>query len=767
MSNKTKARAVSIASHSDRRFTVRFGPAAVIAVLLVALGSFLIFAGFTPIPPTGGVLFWLLVANVLGIFLVFCFIVVEAYSLFKARRAGVAGAQLHIQIVALFSIVAAAPALLMAWVGSVTLERSLNPAFMRDGKAFVQTTIDAARLFREAQCKSLLQEARLTASDLDRAKLMFEVDRPLFRDFFTSRARFLGFTAAALLKSDGSIVEKIDTGALIGNGVARPEANDFEDARKNEPLCLVLDEGRTFVALRALISFQDTFLYVARPVDPFTVEFPRQATKLVALYDGFDMHRRSIQIAFATMFILIALIMLLSATWLGLSFANRLVAPIRRLIAATDQVSSGNLNVQVAVRKSEGDLAHLGETFNKMTSELRLQQSRLIAASNLIDERRLFTEAVLSGVPVAVVGVGSKGEITVLNPSAERLIPPAGEGATAIVGQAVDSVLPEIREAFAEARAGQSRLAPTEISLSRGGLDRLFSVSITSAPTGRADKSYIVTLDDITDLVSAQRTAAWADVARRIAHEIRNPLTPIQLSAERLKRKYGRLITQDRDIFDQCTDTIVRQVDDIKRMVDEFSSFARMPKPRVENNDLGECIRRVLFLMRVAHPNIVIEDHLPDQPVLGHFDRRLLSQALTNIVKNATEGIEAYAGDASFEGHIAVFLSVTEETVFIDVIDNGKGFPKDNRQRLLEPYMTTRAEGTGLGLPIVAKILADHGGGLELRDAPKGRGAWVRLYFPLNGETGADRGGSDQAAAAEDHPNAPAHAASAAATQGS
>ena len=493
MSEKQIARNASGALIGERRFTICFGPAAVILVLLVALGSFLIFAGFTPIAPTDAVLLGLFLANVLGIFLVFCFVLGEAYALFKARRAGVAGAQLHVRIVGLFSIIAVAPALLMAWVGSVTLERGLNPSFMRDGRSFVLNTIDAARLFREAQCKSLLQEARLTASDLDRAKLMFEVDRPLFRDFFTSRARFLGFTAAALLNSDGAVVEKIDTGALIGNSVARPETSDFEDAKKNEPLCLILDEGRTFVALRALNSFQDTFLYVARPVDPFTVEFPRQAAKLVALYDAFDSHRRGIQIAFATMFILIALIMLLSATWLGLSFANDLVAPIRRLIAATDQVSSGNLDVQVAVRKSEGDLGHLGETFNKMTSELRLQQNRLIAASNLIDERRLFTEAVLSGVPVAVVGVGAKGEITVLNPSAERLIPQSGEGATDILGQAIETILPEIRETFAEARSSQSRLTQGQISLARGGLDRLFNVSITSAPTERADKSYIVT----------------------------------------------------------------------------------------------------------------------------------------------------------------------------------------------------------------------------------------------------------------------------------
>jgi len=739
------------------RFTARFGPVAVILALFIGLVSFLIFSNYTPIAPSEPVVVGLFFANIFAILLVFLFVLAEAYALFSARRAGVAGAELHIRIVGLFSIVAAAPALLMAWVGSVTLERSLNPSFMQDGRGFVQNTIDAARLFREGQCKSLLQEARLTASDLDRGKLMFEVDRPLFRDFFTSRARFLGFTAAALMKSDGTVVERVETGALAGNTVVKPEPADFEDARKNEPTCLILDGGRTFVALRTLLSFQDTFLYVARPVDPFTVEFPRQAAKLVALYDAFDYHRGRIRIAFATMFVLIALIMLLSATWLGLSFADSLVAPIRRLIAATDEVASGNLHVQVPVRKSEGDLAHLGETFNKMTSELSLQQHRLIAASKLIDERRLFTEAVLSGVPVAVVGVGPKGEITALNPSAEKLLPQSGEPAEQVAGQAIATVLPEIESLLSEARSHHSRLVQGQISLSRGGLDRLFNVSITSEPSERADKSYVVTLDDITDLVTAQRTAAWADVARRIAHEIKNPLTPIQLSAERIKRKYGRLIEQDRDVFDQCTETIVRQVEDIKRMVDEFSSFARMPKPRLQSDDLGECVRQVLFLMRVAHPNIVFEDKMPYEPICVPFDRRLLSQALTNIVKNATEGIAVYAGEPGFEGKISVAATLAGSVVSIDVIDNGAGFPKENRQRLLEPYMTTRSDGTGLGLPIVAKILADHGGGLELRDAPTGRGAWVRLFFPLGHEPGEHNPGEQDVEGAE-HEITPAEA---------
>jgi two-component system nitrogen regulation sensor histidine kinase NtrY len=627
----------------------------------------------------------------------------------------------------------------------VTLDRSLNPAFMQDVRGFVLNTIEAARLFREGQCRSLLQEARLTALDLDRGKVMFTADRSLFKEYFASRAKFLGFSAAALMKPDGTMIERVDMGPSGGTGttVVKPAEADFSDAKKNEPLCLLLDEGRTFVALRPLASFPDTYLYAARPVDSFTIEFPKEASRLVVLYDAFDSHRRSISIAFATMYVSIALIMLLSATWLGLSFANRLVEPIRRLISATDQVASGNLYVQVLVDRSEGDLAHLGETFNKMTSELRLQQNRLVAASTLIDERRIFTEAVLSGVPVAVVGVGPDGEITTLNPSAEQLIPRTGEGAVDIVGQKVEGVMPEVASILAEARGSQHRLVQGQVSINRAGRDRLFNVRVTSEPSVRADKSYVMTLDDISDVLDAQRTAAWADVARRIAHEIKNPLTPIQLSAERLKRKYGRHITTDQDIFYQCTDTIVRQVDDIKRMVDEFSSFARMPKATLERDDLGECVRRVVFLMRVAHPDITFEERLPATPLAMRFDRRLISQGLTNIIKNATEGIAARETPEP-KGHIIVSL-IVGGNVEINVIDNGKGFPVENRQRLLEPYMTTRADGTGLGLAIVAKILEDHGGGLELLDAPAGPGARVRLFFP-NREASRDASASHEPA---------------------
>ncbi len=746
--NDTSPHLSAPAVGAERQFLSRFGPVVVTCAVLLSIGTLLVFADYTPIMPTNNVVVGLFIGNLSIILILLGLIMAEVWRLVVARRKQAAGARLHIRIVTLFSMIAAAPAILIAIVGSITLERSLNPAFMQDVRGFVYNTAEAARLFRESQCRSLLQETRLAAFDVSRALPIYNTNKQIFDEFFNSRARYLNFSVAALMRPDGTVTDRFDlptekkdagqgaggdaAAAVAPAALAPPDASDFDDARKNEPLCLILAEGRTFVALRQVPAVEDVFLYAARPIDPFAVEFPAQAASLIGLYETYEQHRANIQIAFATMYVLIALIMVLSATWLGLSFATRLVTPIRRLISATDQVSTGNLYVQVPVNSDEGDLAHLGETFNKMTSELRLQQNRLIAASALIDERRVFTEAVLSGVPAGVMGIDSQGRITVLNASAAKLLEGFGEPTgDQRIGEHFEAVIPELAPVMADARESRSRMMQSQITLNRHGRERIYNIRVTSEAPMAGAQNFVVTLDDITELVSAQRTSAWADVARRIAHEIKNPLTPIQLSAERLKRKYGRVITQDRDIFDQCTDTIVRQVEDIKRMVDEFSSFARMPKARLEEDDLSACVRQVLFLMRVGHPDIVMEEHLPQTVVMARFDRRLLSQALTNIVKNATEGI----GAALERGETPrIDLSVTidaADVVSIDVVDNGKGFPNEGRQKLLEPYVTTRAEGTGLGLPIVAKILEDHGGGIELLDAPDGQGARVHLWFPL------------------------------------
>jgi two-component system, NtrC family, nitrogen regulation sensor histidine kinase NtrY len=714
------------------RVRALFGPVVVIGAVGCALATFLATAEFGVLSPTDDRLIPLLIANGVLVTVLLGMVVSKASSLYRSWRQGEAAARLHMRLVAVFAVIALVPPILLAIASSMTLERALNPAFMSSVKVFVHNTAQAADAFQSSQCQALLQEAQLTASDLDRARVLFITDRNYFHQIFASRANFLGFSVAALVKSNGEVIDRVDVAKNAANVVIAPPQSEFDNARRGEPLCLMIDDGKSFVALRALTAFENTFLYVTRPIDPFAVEFPKQAETLISRYDSFDAYRIAVQRAFVIMYALLTTIMLLSSIWLGLDFADKLVSPIRTLIAATDQVSAGNLTVQVNVDKSQGELARLGDVFNNMTTELDLQQRRLIEANRLNDERREFTEAVLAGVPAAVMGVDSDGIVTVLNRSAEELSLNEAKG-KATVGANIADVMPEIAPLLTDAMELFPRAVQSQVTIKRGVAERTFNIRVTAARRAEVGApSFVVTLDDITDLVMAQRTSAWADVARRIAHEIKNPLTPIQLSAERLKRKYGKLIQQDREIFDQCTDTIVRQVDDIKRMVDEFSSFARMPKARPERDDLNECVRQVAFLMRVGHPSVDIIEKPTGDPIQAQFDRRLLSQALTNIIKNAIEGIAAREdNDQAEKGRVEIQIRRHDGMAEIDVIDNGKGFPATNRHRLLEPYMTTRAEGTGLGLPIVAKIVEDHGGRLELLDAPSGRGACVRFILPL------------------------------------
>jgi two-component system nitrogen regulation sensor histidine kinase NtrY len=491
-----------------------------------------------------------------------------------------------------------------------------------------------------------------------------------------------------------------------------------------------IPEGDNVASVVKLNGYDDMYLYVARLLDPRVVQQLRNTQESVGEYASLEERRLGIQIAFALMFAVIALIVLLSAAWIGLDFANRLVAPIRRLISAANVVSTGNLHIQVPVHRSEGDLAQLGETFNKMTQELRTQHDDIIRARDLIDSRRRFTEAVLAGASAGVIGVNADGRISILNRSAERLIDRI-EGD--VLGQPLAAIAPELAEIFQAAQVSNQRLVQRQITLTRDNQERNYSVRVTSEQSGESEHGYVITIDDITELVLAQRSSAWADIARRIAHEIKNPLTPIQLSAERLRRKYGKSITEDPAVFEQCTETIIRQVDDIKRMVDEFSRFARMPKAVVANDDVADTVRQVVFLLRVAHPDIDFKVELPAAAMTARFDRRLISQALTNIVKNATEAIGAVPAAELGGGRIVVSAQRAGNDIVIDVVDNGIGLPKENRARLLEPYVTTREKGTGLGLAIVGRILEEHGGKLELRDAaekiPGARGAWMQLRF--------------------------------------
>ena len=719
-------------------FARSLGLAAVAIALLSALVTFVVLADLTPIAPTHEVVVTLLAGNAVTVLLLTLFIVRELWSMFQARRRGRAAARLHVRIVALFSVIAALPAVLVAVVASVTLDRGLDRLFSRQ----TYSLIENATIVADAYVRELDQLVRADiialAVELARAKPLFDESREQFHQYLSVQAQIRGLPAVFLLDKDLNVIDQID--ARITQSLVKPTPAVLAGIDDTEPRVEMVLDDNYVAALIKLHDYADTYLYIARVLDPRVLAQLRATQAGVAHYADLAARRIGIQIAFGLMFTVIALIVLLSAVWIGLNFANYLVAPIRRLIGAAQIVATGNLFVQVPTRRSEGDLAQLGQTFNKMTQELRTQRDDIVRARDLIDSRRRFTEAVLAGASAGVIGVDAESCISILNRSAERLI---GRTEAEALGKPLAEMVPELSELFTTARESPQRLVQGQVTINRAGRERNLSVRVTSEQSGSQERGYVVTLDDITELVTAQRTSAWADVARRIAHEIKNPLTPIQLSAERLRRKYAAMIKEDGGIFQQCTDTIVRQVDDIKRMVDEFSRFARMPKPVMAQEDVADAVRQVVFLQRVGNADIDIDVEIAEDPMLARFDRRLISQALTNIIKNATEAIAAVPPAELGRGRIRVCAGREGEDVVIDVIDNGIGLPKENRRRLLEPYVTTREKGTGLGLAIVGRILEEHGGRIELADAaeriPGQRGAWMRLRFA------AESAGSNEA----------------------
>jgi two-component system nitrogen regulation sensor histidine kinase NtrY len=710
-----------------RRRARVLGPIAVGLALCSAFATFIVLSDLTPLAPTHSVVVTLLLINAATVLLLLGIVSREVWQIVQARRHRRAGSRLHIRIVGLFSIIAAAPAILVAVVASVTLDRGLDRLFSTRTRAVIENSLIVAEAYVREHGELIRGDILAMAFDVSRAKPLFDQDRARFKQFFTAQAQVRGLPVAEIVDGDVKVIEKADI--PFNSTVIEPTKQALANVNETQPQIALILEANYVAAIIKLRNYDNYFLHVARPLDPRIVQQLSATRESVSEYAALEARRLGVQIAFALMYTVIALSVLLSAVWIGLNFANLLVAPIRRLIGAANLVSTGNLHVQVPIRRSEGDLAHLSETFNKMTQELRTQRDDLVQASEQIDSRRRFTEAVLAGASAGVIGVDGEGRISILNRSAERLI---GAAEADALGKPLLDVVPELAEVLSTARSG-SRLAHGQITINRERGERNLSVRVTSERADESNHGYVITLDDITDLVVAQRSSAWADIARRIAHEIKNPLTPIQLSAERLRRKYGKVIVEDAAVFQQCTDTIVRQVDDIKRMVDEFSRFARMPKPVMATEDVAEVVRQTVFLMRVGHPEIDISLDVAEASMPARMDRRLIAQALTNIIKNATEAIAAVPSAELGRGRIRVTAFREDEHVVIDVIDNGVGLPKENRSRLLEPYVTTREKGTGLGLAIVGRILEEHGGGIELSDAaakiPGERGAWIRLTF--------------------------------------
>ncbi|MFD1197137.1 ATP-binding protein [Brucella gallinifaecis] len=724
-----------------RRLLALPGIITVVLALITASISFAILIGITPITPDRAVTLALVIINVALIIFLILLICREIYRIVSARRSGKAASRLHVRIVALFSLIAAVPAIVVAIVASVTLNLGLDRWFDTNTRDIVSSSQNLTTAYIRETALNLQSTSFSMLQELDAQRTVYSLDRGGFIRYMTLQAGGRGLLGAFLVRENGDVVVRSETG--VETRLPPPTKDALKTAADGKPVIIPPGNSNFVGAVIKMREIPDLYLYTVRAVDQQILDSMRLMEANTQRYQEMDANRIPTQIAFALLYFGLTLIVLLSAIWTGIAVADRLVRPIRLLIGAADDVAAGNLNVSVPVRSSDGDVGALSVTFNNMVEELNSQRNELLSAKDQIDERRRFSEAVLSGVTAGVIGIETDGSISILNRSAEHMFGVSSDDA---IGKSLSSIAPEIGQAFEVARTTERAMYREQVSMTRGGVARSFNVQVTVEDADSDDHSYVVTVDDITDLVQAQRSSAWADVARRIAHEIKNPLTPIQLSAERIRRRYGKVITEDREVFDQCTDTIIRQVGDIGRMVDEFSAFARMPKPEMKVMDIREALREASFLIEVSRQDIKFTNEYGSDALIGSFDSRLLGQAFGNVIKNASEAIDAVLKEERGEGHILVRSYKANGHLVVDIIDNGKGLPGDDRQKLLEPYMTTREKGTGLGLAIVRKIVEDHGGYMELHDAPAdfygGRGAMIRMIFPevSAGLTGTEEG---------------------------
>jgi len=714
-----------------RRVSRTFGLVVVLLAVVASIGSFLILTGQTSVQPTPLVVRAAGIVNGLIVFLLIGIIAYEASGVWIARRRGRAAARLHVRIVLLFSFIAALPAILMLVIASITLNKGLDRWFAGRTEAIIDTSRAVAQAYVQEHSRLLALDLLAIAGEFNRVTPDIQANSGAISSYLANQAKLRGLSTIQLIHRDRSVILEGETASNLDAPPAPIEI--FAELESGKPALIAPGTTNLVGGAIKLTGFDDVFLYLARPIDPRVTRNLRLTEENAAEYEQLQANKFGVQVAFGIVFAGVALVVLLSAIWIGLGFASSLVAPIRRLIGAVQEISAGNLEVRVPSRGSMGDISLLANTFNTMASQVKSQRDELLAANEKMDQRRRFTEAVLSGVSAGVIGLDGAGVVTLVNHSALDAL---GESESDLIGRPLDEAIPALAPVLAEARQRFRGPSHAQIQINRGGDQRTLNVQVTQERSEGKVEGLVVTLDDITDLMAAERRSAWADVARRIAHEIKNPLTPIQLSAERLKRRFGQRVgDEDRSVFDQCTETIVRQVDDIRRMVDEFSGFARMPKPVMEDRDLNAVVREAVFLQEVGQPNIRFALNLPETPVLARVDHRLITQALTNIVKNATESIEAAGRIDGAEGIITVTVREEPGTALVEVEDNGKGLPSEDRERLLEPYMTTREKGTGLGLAIVRKIMEEHGGSIALLDARAvgegGKGALVRLVFPL------------------------------------
>ncbi len=644
-------------------------------------------------------------------------------QLWVERRRGSAGSRIHGRLAALFSVVAVTPTIIIAVFSALFLNFGIHDWFNERVKTALSTSVFVAEAYMQEHGKLVRGDAIAMVHDLNEVADAYYRNPVFYNRVLSTQVALRRLSEAIVFDPRTGLVARTALSYTLDYREIPTEAIDAARENEGEPILF----ARNSDLVRALVKLRgpgDAFLYVGRTVDPRVIAHVEENRRAVAEYEQAEGERSFIQITFVMTFMVVALLLLLAAIWLGLAFANRLVTPIGSLISAADQVRGGTFNVKIPEPRDDDEIGSLIRSFNRMTQQLDVQRGKLVEANRQLDLRRRFTEAVLAGVTSGVVGLDADGKVTLPNHSATVLLDVDPE---TIVGCKLAEIVPEMDSLLLEIQNRPERTAEGQVNIERGRRQRNLLVRVGAQYAESRKIGYVVTFDDVTELVSAQRAAAWSEVARRIAHEIKNPLTPIQLSAERLKRKYLDEISSDPSTFRSCTDTIIRHVVDIGRMVDEFSSFARMPTPDFKPEDTVAIARQAIVLERMAHGEIRYVEDLPANPVIVNCDAAQMGQVLTNLLKNAAEAIAEHDNaERRSKGEICVRIVAGEDEVEISVADNGVGLPSAQRDRITEPYVTTREKGTGLGLAIVTKIVVDHGGRLELANRKNG-GAEVRI----------------------------------------
>lgn len=711
--------------HLGRKLAI----ALTLAALISGIATYGVMTGvWAPSNPDSNALLILINLDLVLLLILAAVVARRLIRLWLDRRSGGAGTRLHLRFVGLFSAVAVTPAILMAVFSALFFDISIQSWFGERVRTALSESQAVAQSYLREHQQQIAGQALVVANDLQRNWARLSLSQQNLERFLASQGNLRGLTEIVIFDPSGKVQAR--AGYTFSLQFEDVPFWAIERAQNGEVAVLTSENDDRVRALMKLDTFPDLYLYIGRFVDQSVIQHISRTNRAVKDYQSLQTGRSDLVIKFSLIFVVVALLLLFAAIWVGLTIATRLTRPIGELIDASERMRTGDLSVRVSEVTATDEIAALSRAFNRMTRQISSQQQDLLNTNRVLDERNRFTETVLAGVTAGVISTAPDGTVTLVNRSASQLLHVEPE---ALVGCPLADCLPEFVDLLEQASRREDLTDQAQMELTRDGNRRTLLVRAAGESLSGEVIGTVFTFDDITALQAAQRTAAWADVARRIAHEIKNPLTPIQLSAERLQRKYLKQIAEDPETFSLCTQTIIRHVGDIGRMVDEFSSFARMPQPVMRLENLNELLYQAVFLQRTAYPAITFLLDQPETPVRLLCDGRLLVQAFTNLLKNAVEAIDGRE-DPAETGRISVVMQtdVLEvqqiRQVRISITDNGKGLPKENRARLTEPYVTTRTKGTGLGLAIVKKVMEDHGADLILEDA-EGGGARISVLL--------------------------------------